>query len=74
MIVLCVNRKGYSHDFVTNYQGNLKQGEGSDSLKTALETRGQYFQTSTAVNYESRLIFYESGIFILLFITFNLRP
>ena len=41
MIVLCVNRKGYSHDFVTNYQGNLKQGEGSDSLKTALETRGK---------------------------------
>ena len=38
------------------------------------EARGQYFQTSTAVNYESRLIFYESGIFILLFITFNLRP
>ena len=49
-----------------------KSGKGSQKLKFTLDLEapgekgitGQYFQTSTAVNYESRFIFYGSGIFI----------
>ena len=71
--ILPTGRLGFLSSFLWNFS-LCHDCVLSDVPPNSEQPWGQYFQTSTAVNYESTLIFYGSGIFISFFIAFNLRP